>query len=132
MGGLRTVLHRLMGRDADAERTSGLLLSEKVGRARAERSEHQAAFLAEAGRILATSLEYETTLATVARLAVPYFADWCAVDLTGRDGSTHRVAIAHRDPAKVEVALDVQRRYPINPDAPYGAAHVLRTGRPEL
>src|SRR5215217_4489406 len=38
-------------------------------------------FLAEAGRVLADSLDYEETLAAVARLAVPGVADWCAVDV---------------------------------------------------
>src|SRR5581483_9620931 len=34
------------------------------------------AFLAEAGEVLSSSLEYEQTLARLARLAVPQLADW--------------------------------------------------------
>jgi nitrate/nitrite-specific signal transduction histidine kinase len=30
---------------------------------------------------LASSLDYETTLASVAKLAVPFLADWCTVDI---------------------------------------------------
>ena len=44
------------------------------------REEERRRFLDEASRELASSLDYETTLATVARLAVPGFADWAAVD----------------------------------------------------
>ena len=40
-------------------------------------------FLAEASRVLADSLDYEATLAAIARLAVPGVADWCGVDLVG-------------------------------------------------
>src|SRR5207244_2899619 len=47
----------------------------------AEAAGRRLSFLAEAGEILAGSLEYETTLASVARLAVPHVADWCIVDL---------------------------------------------------
>ena len=37
--------------------------------------------LAEASGVLARSLDYAETLRTVAHLAVPEMADWCAVDL---------------------------------------------------
>ena len=36
--------------------------------------------MAEASRVLASSLDYAETLQRVARLAVPQIADWCAVD----------------------------------------------------
>ena len=68
------------------------------------------------------------TLEKIARLAVPDFADWCAVDLAGEDGSPRRLAVAHVDPAKVEFARDLQRRYPPDPDSPRGVPHVIRTG----
>ena len=39
----------------------------------------------------------------MARLAVPRFADWSAIDLV-RDGRLHRLSFAHVDPAKVALA----------------------------
>ncbi len=45
------------------------------------RAEQAVRFLAEAGAALSESLDYERTLAEVARLAVPFMADWCTVDL---------------------------------------------------
>src|SRR4051794_9476537 len=36
-------------------------------------------FIADAGEVLSSSLDYEQTLRRVAMLAVPDFADWCAV-----------------------------------------------------
>lgn len=52
-------------------------------------NEERRRLLAEAGRILASSLDYETTVSSAARLAVPDFADWCAVDLLIGDDIKH-------------------------------------------
>jgi hypothetical protein len=56
----------------------------------------QLAFLAEMSSVLASSLEYETTLANVAQLIVPQFADWCAVDIVKEDGAIDRLTVVHR------------------------------------
>ncbi|MGZ4599892.1 MAG: GAF domain-containing SpoIIE family protein phosphatase [Oryzihumus sp.] len=88
-------------------------------------------FLADAATELSSSLDYQTTLARVARLAVPTFADWCAIDLV-EDGRLNRLAVEHVDPAKVQLAIDLEQRYPADPDAPSGAWNVMRTGRSEL
>jgi PAS domain S-box-containing protein len=83
--------------------------------------------LAEAAAELAKSLDYESTLAKVARLAVPTFADWCAIDLV-EDDRLHRLAVEHVDPTKVRLALEIEQRYPSDRDAPGGAWEVIRTG----
>ena len=82
--------------------------------------------LADAGRELAGSLEWEETLRTVARLAVPRLADWCAIDVL-HEGDLRRVAITHSDPAHAALANDYARRYPPDPDATLGAAAVIRS-----
>jgi GAF domain-containing protein len=84
-------------------------------------------FLAKASAELASSLDYESTLRSVAELAVPDLADWCAISLA-QDGVLRTLAVAHRDPAKVQLALDFQQRYPSDPDAETGGYQVLRTG----
>jgi PAS domain S-box-containing protein len=89
-------------------------------------------FLAEASVVLASSLNYEETLGSVARLAVPKVADWCFVDIVGPDGVLRRVAVAHRDAAKVAQAKELAQRFPIRPDNPVGSAHVRKTAQPEL
>ena len=89
-------------------------------------------FLAEASTALASSLDYEHTLATMARLAVPHFADWCAVDMSDGSERLHRLAVAHVDPAKVAWGHELHQRYPPNPDDPQGLYEVLRTGRAEF
>jgi PAS domain S-box-containing protein len=89
-------------------------------------------FVADAGEMLASSLNYETTLANVASMAVPGFSDWCAIDMVEDDGSIQRLAVAHVDPEKVKWANELAEKYPPDPDALYGVPHVIRSGRPEL
>ena len=69
-------------------------------------------FLADASATLAELTDYESTLQKVASLAVPSFADWCAVDMLEADGSMRRLAVTHADPAKVQLARELFRRYP--------------------
>jgi signal transduction histidine kinase len=88
-------------------------------------------FLIEASAILGASLDYQTTLVNVAELAVPHIADWCMIDLVDEHGAIHRLAVAHPDPAKVEVAYQLHQRYPQSTNTPYGLPQVLRTGHPE-
>ena len=79
--------------------------------------------------VLAGSLDYEATLADVAKLAVPQIGDWCAVDMlgpaepgpagpAGPDAVIRRLAVAHVDPSKVQMAWDLLRRYPIKANDP--------------
>ena len=90
-------------------------------------------FLAEASRVLADSLDYEATLATIAKLAVPGVADWCGVDLAGdRPFEVQRVAVEHVDPAKVALAHELAERYPAEPRIDRGLHQVLHTGESQL
>ena len=102
-----------------------LFEAERAGRQRL-------AFIAEASELLGSSLDYEQTLARLARLSVPELADWCAIDMVGADGSIQRLAVAHEDPDKVRWALELQERYPPNPDDAHGVSFVIRTGEPEF
>src|ERR671921_889730 len=97
-----------------------------------KRGEEAQRFLAEAGESLSSSLDYRATLARVARLAVPYLADWCVVDILEEDGSFHRLAMTHQDQERVALAGELEERYPPDPDALRGVAQVLRTGQSEL
>jgi PAS domain S-box-containing protein len=92
----------------------------------------QLAFLAEMSSVLASSLDYETTLANVAQLIVPQFADWCAVDIVAEDGSIERIAVVHKDPAKEEWARQSREFHPPDPTEREGTARVVRTGEPML
>jgi PAS domain S-box-containing protein len=124
----------------EAEKSSALLLANlaaaAMGTATLYQQQRQLAadrtFVAEASELLASSLDYETTLSNLAALAVPGFADWCTIDMVGRRGSIERLAVAHADPDKVRWADELAEKYPPDLDAPYGVANVIRTREPEL
>ena len=112
---------------ADAERAA-LLARERQARAEAETAQGRFAFLAEASSLLSSSLDYETTLANLAELAVTSLADWCAIYLVEADGVRLKT-VAPADPAHREWARYLPARYPV-PSA--GVLRVLGTGRSEL
>jgi PAS domain S-box-containing protein len=89
-------------------------------------------FVAEASSVLASSLDFATTLATVARLAVPRVADSCIVHILESGGGVRQVAAAHDDPSKARAALEVERRTPPDPAIEEWVTRVLRTGKPEV
>ena len=94
-------------------------------------------FLEKASEILAGSLDFKTTLANVAQLAVPHIGDWCAVDLCGGEfcdnpNELNRLTVAHVDPTKIELAYELEKKYPPDPNADVGLPNVIRTGRSEF
>jgi hypothetical protein len=92
----------------------------------------QLAFMAEASAVLGSSLDYETTLGSVARLAVPALADWCVIDVVDDGGSVRRVASVCANPAHDALAEELKQSYPTRPERMEGTSKVLRTGRSEL
>ncbi len=98
-------------------------------RKQVERSQR---LLAEVGPVLAASLDASSRLANIAQVVVPLLADWCMVHISGEDQPILPVAVAHADPQKLAQANDLLRRDPPDSNAPPGAVHVLRTGRPEF
>lgn len=101
---------------------------EQEARADAERAERDFAFLAEASRALASSLEYDTTLKTAVHLTVPYLADWCVMDIVRSDQGIRRVHVAHHTADRDEVAMRIAHYHPTVEDNPEVAA-VLRMGQ---
>ena len=138
--GTVTFYFRTLHRFTEAEKNAASLLANLAAAAMgaAELYEEQQRlaedqrFVAQASELLASSLEYERTLANVAALAVPQFADWCTIDMLEEDGAIARLAVAHVDPEKVRLADELAEKYPADPDASYGVPNVIRTKRPEL
>ncbi len=128
----RGLMNTLAQECAQALERARLYEAERAARALTEAHGERLAFLAEASRILAKSLNYEHTLTRLAQLAVPELADWCAIHIITDDESVQRLSVAHVDENKVQWARELFERYPFNPDSPSGLAHVLRTGKSEL
>lgn len=96
-----------------------------------DREHRRTAFLAQMTERLSKSLDYAHTLESVAMLAVPGVADWCALDIVQDNAQIARLAVAHVDPAKIELAKEMRRRYE-DSGAPYSVPYVIRTGTPAL
>jgi Stage II sporulation protein E (SpoIIE)/GAF domain len=87
--------------------------------------------LAESGRALTLSADYEQTLRNVAGIAVPLLADYCAVDLVSRRGLLERIAAWHdlaSVPASTGNGSGPEQRFAPGPVA----ARVLGSGLSEL
>jgi PAS domain S-box-containing protein len=97
-----------------------------------ERASQRADFLAEAGRLLAASLNIETTLRTIAHLAVPRIADLCQISLSEDYGELRQLEVAHADPERLHIALELQQKYPPQRRTHRGLYRVLQTGESEL
>ncbi len=88
--------------------------------------------LIKAGKVLASSLDYEKTLKNVAKLSVPKIADWCSIDILDQNNQIKRLTVAHVNPEKVKWAKELQKKYPIATNEKTGVPEVIRTGRTEF
>ena len=84
-----------------------------------------------AGSALAEALDVSSALQRLGEVLVPALADWFAVDLLEGDEIRNAI-VMHPDPRKVELARELQRRFPSDLDATSGAPNVIRSGVAEL
>jgi serine phosphatase RsbU (regulator of sigma subunit)/putative methionine-R-sulfoxide reductase with GAF domain len=117
-------------RMAQAIDRARLFEAEREARTLAEATQHRLAFLTAAGDAMGRSLDWETTLETVVHQAVPFLADWCAVDLVGTDGDVRCAAAAHVDPTMTTVVRELHDSRPPTRNEARGVGRVLRTGQP--
>jgi PAS domain S-box-containing protein len=83
-------------------------------------------FIAEASTLLTSSLDFEKTLTTIAELAVPQIADWCAIHAVAEDGSLQRLVVTHEKPEKAE---HVARLLQYSSPGESSSSEVVRTGK---
>ena len=105
-----------------------VVTARELAEERRRQSEESLSFLAEAGHILAETLDYDTTLANLARLVVPRLADWFIVDVAEDDGTIRRVVVAAAQPGKQELLEELSRFYPPTAGSPQPAAIALERG----
>ena len=107
-------------------------ISDRIrARATAERTRQHSGYLAQLSAAFAGSLEPEQVLTIAATLSVPFFADWCAIDVMLPTGQIERVTVRHVDPAKVALAAKVRERYE-DPRSPASPVTVIRTGQASI
>jgi PAS domain S-box-containing protein len=93
------------------------------------RVEMEQRFLAEAGAVLAASLDYEQTLATVAHLVVRDFADWCLIELVEEHEPGWQRKVFSREPSMAEVCAALEQ-LPIDRQRPCLFPSVVDTNQP--
>ena len=94
-----------------------------------KRSAEVLRLLLDASSLLGSTLNYRETLRSLARLAVPSMADWCAIEIVEEDGTVSEVEVAHSDPNKVALARELRDRYaPFHGPGP----PVIESGEPQL
>src|SRR6266536_639459 len=121
-----------LARQAAAAVDNALLFRDSErARAAAEQARERLAVLADASSQLASTLDYEATLANIAELLVPRYADWYAADVVEGEGY-RRLAVVHKDPSKAEWAARSRDLYGNAPGEPEGPGRVIRTGEPAL
>ena len=92
------------------------------------RHDERLRFLAEAANLLSSSLDYETTLANVAELAVPSLASSCVIDLTSDGEQLERVATVFDSGELSRLVGEMRRRNPITRETRHPVRDVLSTG----
>jgi signal transduction histidine kinase len=109
-----------------------------------EAARRREAFLASASHALASSLDYDTTLAEVARLAVPTVAELCAVHVREEGRPLRCAAVAHVNPSTELMLREILSRAsprlgevaeavdPVEGETPNPIALALRTGQAQL
>jgi len=90
----------------ESERHQQALLEE------VQASRERLELLSDAGSLLASSLDYHTTLGHVARLSVPRLADKCVIHGVRDDGSIELLAVAHRSDGAVGPIHAIHERFP--------------------
>ncbi len=98
------------------------------------RAREASEFIAEAGHVLASSLDSEEIVRTIAHLAVPRLGDWCTIDLldptTGELTPAEVVAVSAE---KEEALRQMRTRYPVEPFSfDHPVSRVIRTGQATL
>lgn len=102
--------------------------AEDLARNAVRTAQRRMEMLARVSTLIDTPLDIDLTLQQIADLAVSEMADWCVVDVRGEGGLQH-AAVAHRDPAMVAKAKEIQELYPNDPNDPQ-IVELLRTGEP--
>ena len=95
------------------------------------RYQERTQFMAEATKLLSSTLDFRETMNRLTRLAVPTMADWCAVYLPDEHGKLRIAAVSHVDSRKIALAYDVEERFPPNPQSQTGTYGVFRSGQAE-
>ncbi|HEY9812095.1 MAG TPA: ATP-binding protein, partial [Candidatus Sericytochromatia bacterium] len=100
--------------------------------AKSAAAQQRLAFLAEASRVLSSSLDYKTILSNIADLVVPGIADFCFFDAVTPENKIERVVWRHADPNKKEWFNQVQYYIPTQDIQDHPVTSALLTGKAQF
>jgi len=95
------------------------------------RAELNLELLSDSGLALAQSLDFQTTLENIARIAIRSFCDFCYFDLVQPDGTLKRTVHLHRDPIQ-QIVLAEARQAPLVPNPNHPVNRTIASGKPTL
>ena len=93
------------------------------------RANERVRFLSEASSLLASSLDFEHTLAQLGDVIVPAVADYCIIDLVEEGAPLRQAVLHHVDPEKEELLREIRRSYPPDGNPQHPASRVLASGK---
>lgn len=96
-----------------------------------KRTESEQRFLLDAGSVLVSTLDDESTLRSVAQMAARDLADLCIVDITVEDEELGKRIVASRDPSMTWVC-DALMQTPLDRRRPHQVWSALETTKPTL
>jgi PAS domain S-box-containing protein len=117
-------------RDGTGRVTAAAIIARDITERQQARAGH--ALLARASAILASSLDADLTLQSVAHLAVPTLADACLIDLMTETGDLRRLIVAATAPTQPDTASTLMRVDPLPAVAAQAEVELLRLGQPML
>jgi PAS domain S-box-containing protein len=99
---------------------------------RKRREDHER-LLAEAGLTLASSLDFQDTVRSVARLVVPHLGTWCVVDILDDEGRFRSAEIVAATPETEELLRSMRSSHPLGSiEGRSPICEVARTGEPRI
>jgi signal transduction histidine kinase len=103
----------------------------QVALSEAQQARERFEFLSEAATLVGESLDLETTLASLAHLAVPRLGGWCSVYILD-DGRLRRLAAAHVDPRKADLMRELIEKHPVSSAPTHPVRRALESGETVL
>ncbi len=89
-------------------------------------------FLEDASIILSTSIDYQTTLTNIAKLIIPYLADYCRIVVIGEGNKIEEIAVHHVRPEKLELVKQLYDQYRDRTGATHGVDRLLESRNSEI
>ena len=108
------------------------LIREQAARAEAEARQERLGFLAEASKVLATSLEYQEIFQHLANLVVRRLADICVIHSASGTGEFEQMAIAFRNQQGGLILQKLAEDFASSPAAKHSSARILQSGESRI